>query len=363
MKTNYILVGNMSKQTSIFTLMLTLIFLCLNVKAQTTVFIDDFNRSAVSPGGLPETTYSISNTGSGTTAYTESSIQLRLSGATQVAPTGVAGRHHVVGDLSVFSSPFKPNLSENTSDSIVWTFNMRYNYNGNLSGFNSGNRGYAVILAADGSDLTTANGYAVVNGGESPTVGRYRLVKFTGGLDDNANITALVNGITLSNVRDYMSLKVKYQPASKTWTFYNRSDGATAWADPTVTTGYTNSGTSLDETYINTSMTNFGFIQCYPASATSFVALFDNFKVVASTNTTTLIPSLINNNTIKVCNITNGFSINAQNSHVKIFNVNGELILNKQMNGSESIYPASKGIYIIQIKTIKGVSVVKHLYL
>lgn len=361
MKTNYILVGNMSKQVSVLALTLTLIFLCLNVNAQTTVFIDDFNRAAVSPGGLPQTTYSISNTGSGATAYTDASIQLRLSGATQAAPTGVAGQHFVVGDLSVFSSPFKPKLSENTSDSIVWTFNMRYNYNNNLSGFNPGNRGYAVILAADGSDLTTSNGYAVVNGGESPTVGRYRLVKFMGGLDDNANITALVNGITLTNVRDYVSLKVKYQPASKTWTFYNRSDGATAWADPTVTSGYTNSGTSLDETYINTTMTNFGFIQCYAASTTSFVALFDNFKVVASPNTPTS-TTLIWNKNINIKKNKSGFTIDATKGILNVFDATGKQIINKHIFGNEDIYLPSKGIYIIRLKSNSGVDEIKFLF-
>jgi len=340
---------------------LCLCFLTINISAQTTVFVDDFNRSAVSPGGLPQTTYLISNTGSGATAYTDASIQLRLSGATAAAPTGVAGQHLVVGDLSVFSSPYKPKLNENTSDSIVWTFNMRYNYNGNLSGFNSGNRGYAVILVADGNDLTTANGYAVVNGGESPTVGRYRLVKFTGGLDDNANITALVNGITLSNVRDYMSLKVKYQPASKTWTFYNRSDGATAWADPTVTAGYTNSGTSLDETYINATMTNFGFTQCYPASTVSFVALFDNFKVVTSANTPTSTTNLRNKN-INIIKNKSGFTIDTNKGILNVIDATGKLIINKQIEGNEYIYLPSKGMYIIRLKTHLGIDEIKFLF-
>lgn len=346
-----------------FTIMFYLLFLLtFNISAQTTVFVDDFNRAAVSPGGTPETAYTISNSGSGVTAYTDVEIRLRLSGATQSAPTGVAGQHFVIGDLSVFSSPFKSKLSENTSDSIVWTFNMRYNYNGNLSGFNDGNRGYAVILAADGADLTTANGYAVVNGGESPTVGRYRLVKFTGGLDDNANITVLVNGITLTNVRDYMSLMIKYESSTDTWTFYNRSDGSTAWSDPTINTGYTLCGTSIDATYTNTTMSNFGFTQRYPASTVSFVALFDNFKAVASPNSSTLNPKVINNNKISVCNIKNGFSITANDVNVKVFNVTGKLILNKQINGNEEIYPSSKGVYFIQIRSKQGINVIKHLF-
>lgn len=356
MKTNYSLLNTSSVRTILVTVA---IFSLLSVNAQTTAFIDDFNRAAVSPGGTPQTSYAISNTGSGTAAYIDASIQLRLTGATQAAPTGVPGQHFVIGDLSVFSSPFKPKLSENTSDSIVWTFNMRYNYNGNLSGFNSGNRGYAVVLVADGADLTTANGYAVVNGGESPTVGRYRLVRFTGGLDDNANITALVNGITLSNVRDYVSLKVKYEPASKTWTFYNRSDGATAWADPTVTTGYTNSGTSLDETYINTTMTNFGYTQCYPASTVSFVALFDNFKVVASANTPTAIRNSNQQPNYSLNYIQNGFSINTPDAEVVVFDIAGKVVQKQQITGAGNIILSSKGIYMAQIKLQNKIDIVK----
>ena len=55
---------------------------------------------------------------------------------------------------------------------------MRHNYNGRLSGIDdSSTRGVAVILAASSSDLSNADGYAVVNGGDPP-IG-YRLVKFT----------------------------------------------------------------------------------------------------------------------------------------------------------------------------------------
>lgn len=358
MKTNYSFLNAFSKR---IILVLVAVFSLLVVSAQTTVFIDDFNRSDVSPGGVPQATYAISNTGTGTNAYIDASIQLRLTGATQAAPTGVPGQHFVVGNLSVFSSPFKPKLSENSSDSIVWTFNMRYNYNGNLSGFNSGNRGYAVILAADGSDLTTANGYAVVNGGESPTVGRYRLVKFSGGLDDNANITTLVNGITLSNVRVYMSLKVKYESSTNTWTFYNRSDGATAWSDPAVITNYTLCGTSVDATYTSTTMTNFGFTQCYPASTVSFVALFDNFKVVASPNTTTAIHNSNKKPNYSLNYILNGFSINASDAEVVVLDVAGKIVHKQQIIETSNIILPSKGVYMVQIKSQNKIDVVKLL--
>jgi hypothetical protein len=69
------------------------------------------------------------------------------------------------------------------------------------------------------------------------------------------------------------------------------------------------------------------------------------------------------NDIFNVQEIPNGFSIFAENSIVKIFNASGKLIYNKQIFGCENIYPVSKGIYIIQVKTIKGINVIKHLFL
>ena len=64
-----------------------------------------------------------------------------------------------------FLAPFNPVLESIDADSVVWSFNMRHNYNGRLSGIDdSSTRGVAVILAASSSDLSNADGYAVVNG-------------------------------------------------------------------------------------------------------------------------------------------------------------------------------------------------------
>jgi hypothetical protein len=326
------------------------------INAQITVFTDDFNRTDVSPGGNPSLTYTVTNSGSGTNAYIDAGIRLRLTGA---ASGGTAGQQFVTAPLSGFAVPFKTKLTENTSDSLVWTFNVRYNYNGNLSGFNSGNRGFAVILLADNADMTTANGYAVVNGGESPTIGRYRLVKFTGGLNNNTHITALVNGQTFASVRDYISLKVKYIPATGTWSFYDRSDGSTDWADPTGNTGYVSEGTSTDDTYTSTAMSGFGFTQCYPASATSFVSYFDNYQLAAYMAIPTGMSALTNNH-YALSKMAGGFVIASDNADVTVYDLTGNALQTKHVEG-KTVVTTGKGLFLIHIQTPYGIKVIKQL--
>jgi len=71
-----------------------------------------------------------------------------------------------------------------------WTFN---GYTASsVTGFDSGQRGMAYVLAADGSNFATANGFAVLfwrPGGSGNR--KLSFVSFSGGLDANANITVL----------------------------------------------------------------------------------------------------------------------------------------------------------------------------
>ncbi len=322
-----------------------------------TVYMDDFNRESLSPGGMPEVTYSIVNTGSGTTAYLLDQVRLRLTGA---ASGGTAGYQFVTAPLADFESPFNVVLGQNASDSIVWSFNMRYNYNGALSGFSAGNRGYAVILVADSDDLLTASGYAVVNGGESPTVGRYRLVKFTNGLSNNANITALVNGQTLSNVRDFVSLRVKYEPATNNWTFYDRSDGTLNWSDPAVFENYVEAGSIVDNSLTDKEFTHFGFLQSYPVSSISFVAVYDDFKVVASPLTSTSSASITGNKSY-IHSAEGGFSVYAENAFVSIFDIMGKQLYAEILDGSIHFKAPHKGTYLIRLQTENGFEQHKHI--
>ena len=260
----------------------TLLFLFLgamsvvNVFGQTTVFVDDFNRAAVSPGGSPSMTYTTTNTGTGS-AIIESSIASGTVPYFKISNGGTAGRSSVTGSLSAFSSSFNSTLSSNIG-LVTWSFNARHNRNTTLSGFDAGNYGYAVVLVASSSDLSTANGYAVVSGGSSSNV--YRLVKFTGGLYANSSVTNLITGVTQTDRRDYMGIKVTYDYSTGIWTYFDRTDGPTAtpaWADP-LTGTWTSRGTSTDAAHTSTAMSSFGYLWNYSTSAGTN-AYVDNFRV------------------------------------------------------------------------------------
>ena len=330
------------------------------VNTTTTVFSDDFLRTDVSYGGSPATNYTVTNTGTGVMSL--STGRLTMTGPTE-GTAGRAGRHFVSGNLSDYDEPFKTILKENKTDSLVWTFNMRTNYNNSLPGFNDSSRGFATILAADGPDFATANGYAVVMGGESPGVARYRLVKFADGLINNANLTAIVNGQTLgtttSDWKSYVSLKVKYEPKTDTWSFYDRKDAT--WGDASVNAGYVFAGSVVDSTYTQSVMSSFGFMLNYPATITNITGYFYNFKVNMSPLTTTGLGKTYINNCI-IRDIENGFSISAEQAKIKIFDATGKTVLVKNIDGVENIYPTAKGIYLIHVENKEGINRIKHLF-
>jgi acetyl esterase/lipase len=270
------------------------VFLTLQANAQTTAFVDDFNRTTgVTPGGIPEMTYAVSGTGLSTIETAIFGTTLNTAPLLKIASASTAGRSAVIGSLATFSSPFNTTLSAN-SGLITWSFNSRHNRNSTLTGFDAAQWGFAVILAASSSDLSTANGYAVVSGGSGSNV--YRLVKFTGGLYANAGITNLVTGMTQADRRDYMSMKVTYDPQTGTWSYYDRTDApssAAFWNDPS-TGEYTLRGTSTDAAFTGIAMTSFGFFWNYNTT-TGNNAYFDNFKVTVTPETSppvaTFVPS------------------------------------------------------------------------
>ena len=211
--------------------------------------------------------------------------------------------------------------------------------------------------------LPTANGYAVVMGGESPGVARYRLVKFADGLINNANLTAIVNGQTLgtttSDWKSYVSLKVKYEPKTDTWSFYDRKDAT--WGDASVNAGYVFAGSVVDSTYTQSVMSSFGFMLNYPATITNITGYFYNFKVNMSPLTTTGLGKTYINNCI-IRDIENGFSISAEQAKIKIFDATGKTVLVKNIDGVENIYPTAKGIYLIHVENKEGINRIKHLF-
>lgn len=264
------------------------ILICgFNVNAQTTtVFYDNFNRSSVSSGGSPLIEYQIQNSGDAT-VHIEGKNHLRVIGGSSstALSNALTGQAFITGNLSDFSAPYNPTLSSNTSDSIVWSFNMRHNLgvNTKLSGFGYGQKGFGVILVADNDDLTKANGYAVVNGGNNTL--SYRLIKFSGGLNSNNKLTTLVTGRKLDDARSAMSIRIVYIPRANVWKYYERVDGADMKEikDPTNTIGTDFCGEKVDKSYTSVPMQKFGFTVKYHLEADSKWYnnfWFDNFSVI-----------------------------------------------------------------------------------
>lgn len=178
-------------------------------------------------------------------------------------------------------------LNEMPVDSLVWTFNMRQNYNPNntsgLSGFDSGKRGIATMLVANGTDLKTANGYAVAFGGNSKI--QYRLVKVTGGLYGNSHLADVIGGQIGTDKganRYFYTFRIVYIPATHTWKMQEVNNNSTSgsFIAPTAVEAWSEDGTTEDDTFGNTHLKYFGFYHNY-AGTIDFNMYIDNFTLAA----------------------------------------------------------------------------------
>jgi len=329
---------------------------------ETTVFSDDFGGDNLS-GGTPKTTYSIVKyriTGDEPADPNTTSTpgQLRIPNK---KATGASGVNSVVGDLSVYLSPFATKLNEINSDSVVWTFNMRQNYNGGLSGFNEGQRGVATVLVADNTDLSIANGYAVVNGGESPVAKRYRLVKFTGGLYSNDKIVGLINGQNLGDNREYMSIRVVYLPASNTWKLYDRYDVG-AFTDPSTGT-FTYAGNIVDAAHTDKEMISFGFANNYTGNV-DIITWTDNFTVKTyKTDLGTSVEAYKNKSFYKATIVDGGIKIEAEKAKATLYDSKGQILKSFHVLNSAKVDINKQGLFILKMESENGETYAEKLIL
>ncbi len=271
--------------STVFFLLVCLVIFSVSALGQSTVFYDNFNRAALSPGGAPAMTYNTpvntSNTGvpiiesasaTGTVPYFK--LVTYLSAGT------TAGQSYMTGPLASFSSQYKPTLSSNTGV-VTWSFNIRENQ-GTMNGLLNTQRYIGVVLAASEADLlsATCQGYMISQG--ATTTSGLQLVKFSAGLGNAATPTTIIAAPTVTSSKDWFSVKVTYEPSTNTWTLYQRTDALSAtvgWADPSVGTFTSVSTPTIDADYVGTTMSVFGFFGNHPASNTAFNCLFDNFRV------------------------------------------------------------------------------------
>lgn len=274
------------------------LMICTLLQAQTipvVVFNDDFNRSAsnYTLGGTPIMdwvvvkndpdvyvgTWSITGSVTGDRVF-------QIFNSNTEANTGTAGKSYVTGSLSAFSEPFHTTLNQNDGD-VIWTFNLRSNKS-SLNSFKTGNSNYAsaVVLAANGSDLLIADGYAVtlMKGTLNNAV---RLVRFQQGLGSNAGISTIIG--PAPDATNYVSVKVVYSPPTNSWKLFVRDDGSSSQPmNPMYGEFYQVEDEVVDDTFTDVTMTHCGFFYNHGISSTNSnaKAMFDNFGVtVMATDT------------------------------------------------------------------------------
>lgn len=161
----------------------------------------------------------------------------------------------------------------NAGGVITWAFNMRQ-IRADPSGFNGGLYGVAFVLGGTNNDFLDGNGYAVVlgqSGGTDPV----RLVRYTGGLDLDSNLTNVISsGGDFAD--EFLNLKVIFNPVTDAWSLYLTSGGS--FSDPLLVN--TQVGvTTVDATYTGSSLRYMGGLWNY-ATAANQTALFDNVTVL-----------------------------------------------------------------------------------
>jgi len=231
---------------------------------------DSFNRADNDVVGIP------SSGGVAWTEFEEVSSSASISNFELVLERAAIGQDYVSYDAS---SLYETAFDGSTLDT-EWRFNMRLAPS-DPSGFNSNRNGIAFVLGSSESDFLSpdAEGYAVVIG-QSGAPDPIRLVRFSGGINGDGNLTDIttISGI-LSN--RYLSIAVKYQSCSNTWELSARDDGAASFADPT-TGNFTLVSSNVDSSYTSRNLDFFGAFWNHTA-ASSNPAEFDNIYIPITT--------------------------------------------------------------------------------
>lgn len=373
MKTNYTV---KLKGKTLFLMLSMVLFLWSGiVKGQTThtVFIDDFNRnevaSPVSAGGSPEMLWSsiTTSTGEGRGSRTEAALipdatddyALRIYPGNSTDGQS-AGRTYAYGSLATYTNQFNAKLSDNTGQ-VTWTFSFRTNRATAFSGFDASQYGMAVILAADGSNFLTANGYAVILNRHASTSPKnaVSLVKFASGIDLNSKVTSIIGPSlteTTDDLRIWFNVKVVYTPSTNTWELFVRKQPSGSYVDkgdPTTVNTLVGSATT-DNTYTGTTLFYCGFLFNHSAVASTSVnsntVYIDDFKVTVYDPSPVSSVTLQNSSGINVFSNENNIRINgAKNTDCKIFNVSGQLVADRLIQTDDEIVTMPKGMYLIQI--------------
>lgn len=224
-----------------------------------TVLLDNFNRAnnnSVANGWNEVET--VANTSIRVTAN-----ELRLGSST-------IGRDYTYQDVStLYNTVFDTNTGM-----LTWAFNMRQT-RPDPSGFENNNYGVAFVLGCNTNNFLTGNGYAIVLG-NSGTADNLRLVRFSNGIDANANMTNIISPV-VDYGNSYLTVKVTYNPVGDNWSLYVGSN--LGFFDNPATAAYSQLGaTTGDGTYTSTDLLFMGCGWNHATSATDY-SYFDNILI------------------------------------------------------------------------------------
>lgn len=262
---------------------LLLAVLCFTGAAFAQEVVDRFNRanSNTVGGGWTET-----ETGGSGASVNGNGLRLQRTG------TG-NNRQYVTRTTP---GTYNTTLNQNNC-TLTWAFSFRQSESeGELSGFDAGDDGMAVVLAGSNANLTLGQGYAVVLG-ETGNTDRVRLVRYNNGLDADVNLTTIVQAGNFDN--DYLDVRVTYVPSTDTWSLFYRNNGSAGFGDPL--TAATSAGSAVNSTYTGTSLPIIGCLWNHDGD-TGESAVFDNIHVPGGLPT---VPSIAPPS----ANICNGASI------------------------------------------------------
>lgn len=337
---------NLKTVLSLSMFLLSAIFVFAQSPVETTVFMDDFEGTFPTSGN-PETTYTIVRQTISGDAPDDPSYQsgmLRFN-----APKSSATRNGVFGNLSDFAAPFASKLNEINADSVVWTFNMRANRE-TTSGFSDDKFGIATVLLSDVANYNTANGYVVISMGANASSRSFRLAKFSNGLDADTKFTDLIIGLP-GSAMTYAALKVVFVKNTNTWSFYGRADSG-AFSDPSQGS-YTFFGSVVDDTFINTSMSNFGFFMMCKSYTTSTTYNIDNFAVKTYI-TASGVSQYEVDKLFKTHLLPGAIEVETTSAIATLHDITGAVQHRVFVNGKTAIKVPNKGLYILKIELSDG---------
>ena len=211
-----------------------MLFAAVPFEAQRNVFTENFNAPGVTQssawttaGPIGNSRWNVTRSGNDFGGKIEGGM---LTLSNDVSSAGNSnGWVLATTSTSNFAPGYNPILNQNAGI-VSWNFNMRQS-RGNPSGLTNGSYGVAYVLAGTAdSSFNTGSGYAIMlgNGTNQDPI---RFVHYTNGISTYyTKFSSSIKGFKDFG-KEYISVRVEYNPATSKWSFYLRNDGS-SFKDP-----------------------------------------------------------------------------------------------------------------------------------